>query len=627
MLGGGTGSDGKSALARVDTSGNFIAGDLTSGGRAQQNTATASPLSPEDARTVRRVSQFPVCVNTDAGGNPIIDSTDPYDCSGNGGVRIPGGSGIQGRILIEVVKPDGTTVDVTQQILSMGVTVGEPNAIIHLQRPMWAAFMQGSRDRNRDASNPSNVRDTNLARLVSDLSNPQGRFLVDGEISSLIPLSTGHITQYDNSLNDESGNPVREASATGINEIVPINVYNVREGAIHTTLLNNQVYERGITSVVEINMRNLSRWMTGVYDTTLLASTPAVSTNINSLTNGYIVYVSDRRGDRPDAAGQRNGIVDNEDIYGNNGLGNRSGTGACSSTGDQNGCERGEDVNGDGFVSANTNELPVPAVNGTLFPSTNRLTRAQNVARYPYYTPALNPLPNYFHRAVRVFNGETLALDGPTANDLTTTRGITIATENMVYIWGSYNTTGINSMPAGAWPDGGSTLNNGGYNGNQVPAAIIADAFSPLSRNWYDASSSLYPEGNAARDGDAGSPAFADQTSVRCGIIAGNNLGALAGDPSAGNGGGTDERRMNGGIHNYPRFLETWASRNWNFVGSLIPLYRSTQALGQYNSTGQIYSPPTRNWAFDTTFTDPARLPPGTPVFQYIRPTTFKQVL
>ena len=39
---------------------------------------------------------------------------------------IPPGSGVEGRILIEIVKPDGTAVDVTQTILSMGVTEGEP---------------------------------------------------------------------------------------------------------------------------------------------------------------------------------------------------------------------------------------------------------------------------------------------------------------------------------------------------------------------------------------------------------------------------------------------------------------------------------------------------------------------
>jgi len=55
------------------------------------------------------------------------------------------------------------------------------------------------------------------------------------------------------------------------NAIVPINVYNVREGRISTTAGSpsanaNDLYERGVMSVVELNMRNLARWVDGVYD-------------------------------------------------------------------------------------------------------------------------------------------------------------------------------------------------------------------------------------------------------------------------------------------------------------------------------------------------------------------------
>src|SRR5213075_791840 len=83
---------------------------------------------------------------------------------------------------------------------------------------------------------------------------------------------------------------------TNWNAIVPINVYNVREGRINTSLSASNVYERGITNVIELNMRNLARWVDGVYDSNLLQGTRAVSGNIAS-PDGYTVYVSDRRGD------------------------------------------------------------------------------------------------------------------------------------------------------------------------------------------------------------------------------------------------------------------------------------------------------------------------------------------
>jgi len=99
----------------------------------------------------------------------------------------------------------------------------------------------------------------------------------------------------------------------------------------------------------------------------------------------------------------------------------------------------------------------------------------------------------------------------------------------------------------------------------------------------------------------------------------------MAGSPNAGNT-ASGETRLSGGMHNFPRFLEDWSAR-WNFVGSMIPLYHSTQAVGPYNAESSIYGPPIRNWAFDITFTDPTKLPPSTPLFQHIEPTGFKQIL
>jgi hypothetical protein len=134
----------------------------------------------------------------------------------------------------------------------------------------------------------------------------------------------------------------------------------------------------------------------------------------------------------------------------------------------------------------------------------------------------------------------------------------------------------------------------------------------------------MYPDDFSKRSADR-SPTVAQETSVRAAIIAGNTLSAIAGSPDAGNS-ASGESRLAGGMHNFPRFLEDWPAR-WNFVGSMIPLYHSTQAVGPYNAESSIYGPPIRNWAFDITFTDPTKLPPSTPLFQHIEPTGFKQIL
>jgi hypothetical protein len=550
-----------------------------------------------------------------------------------GGIKTPGGAGITGRVLIQIVDANGNTNDVTQQILSMGMTEGEPNAIVTFQRPLWAAFTQGSRDASNQ-TNPALNGDPAYQNCLTEIMKT--RLGADGEIKVTGGLPAQNTTYgYLTNIADDtptgqqsirSDAPPSNALAALLadwgtsnwsskgdwNAIVPINVYNVQEGSISAGMTSNAVYERGITNVVEINMRNLARWMDGVYDTNLLAGSNAVSANI-AKPDGYIVYVSDRRGDRVksmvDLSGatinSSNGMVDNEDVYGPNGV-----------------LDPGEDIQGKGVLVKDTTELPDPAVlsgtSGADFPS--RVKRAISVAAWA------NP-NNYFRRTVRLFNGENLQISGASGK-LSANMGITISSENMVYIWGNYNATGINSAP----PNGTAALNVPSatyhYVGNQVPASIIADAFSPMSKTWFDSSSAMFPDLISSRLADLNLPNVGAETSVRTAIIAGNNLSALAGTPDQGNG---FESRLNGGMINFPRFVEDWytVNRRWNYTGSFIPLYHATQMIGPwwYVPNYEIYQPPIRDWSFDDTFKDPTRLPPGTPLFQYVQPTGFKQII
>lgn len=157
-----------------------------------------------------------------------------------------------------------------------------------------------------------------------------------------------------------------------------------------------------------------------------------------------------------------NGMVDNEDIYGQNGI-----------------LDAGEDVQNTGVLVKDVTECSDPSVLTTT-PSygTDRVKRAIAVAAW---TNGTGPNHNYFRNALRLFNGEDFQVS-ITAGKLSSTLGITVATENMVYIWGNYNTTGINVAPAA----GTSSLNDASassrYNGDQVPASIVSDAFLP--RHW-----------------------------------------------------------------------------------------------------------------------------------------------
>jgi hypothetical protein len=534
------------------------------------------------------------------------------------GQYIPPGSGVRGRILIEIVKPDGTTEDVTQTILSMGVTQGEPNGIIYLQRPRWAGYVQGSRDRRGNGFTLQNLTRNYQTIADGEISDPSSSFYAN----------RGFIDASVSFADEDGGTIIREAAPSGYNEIVPINVYNVREGWFNSLMNEFQLHERGMTSVVEINARNLVRWLDGIYDDNLLSGTSAVSTNIKG-DEGYVVYISDRRGDRVRAEflsdgtsfASTNGIVDNEDIYGPNGTLND-----------------GEDVIDFGWNSDGTSKR------GTLQKDTNELLDSGEICCAPALTnaPIADRLPradtalrwfntsNYFRRAVRIFDGETLSTTA-SAGKLSPTKGISISSENMVYVWGNFNTTGVASIPAS-----GSTLNTGGFMGPQVPASIVCDSLFALSKTWFDTSSMLYPEGSgnarfltgeAYRMADEGA-SVTEGTAVRAGIIAGNTLSALSATPGRDAAG----QKRNGGIINYPRFQELWnfngTTNTWSYTGSFIPLFKSTQGIAPWeNNTSIVYMPPRRNWSFDSTFLTPNKLPPGTPFFQYIQATGFRQSL
>jgi hypothetical protein len=571
---------------------------------------------------------------------------DPAKASSNG-VRIPAGAGLKGHILIQIIDANGVARDVTQQILSMGVTEGEPNSIIQLQRPLWAAFVQGS----RDASGLNNIapNGTLYTNSLTDIINKTA-IGADGEIQTKPGPTQAGIGYLTGVLDDNGGTPQRADAPPSLNigdwgvntcgggskscwsensdwnAIVPINVYNVREGHLNTTMVQNNVYERGMTNVVELNMKNLARWVDGVYDANLLQGTPAVSGNIGA-PDGYILYISDRRGDKikneKDSSGvflqTTNGMDDNEDVYGPNGTLDFG----------EDVIDSGEDSTGVKYktLQKDTSELPDPAPLPGVY-GADRNKRALTAAAWSNLNAVAPPAPvthRYFRNSVRLFNAEDLTGG---ANRLSGTNGITVSSENMVYIWGNYNTTGINLAP----PNGQAALNNPAspyrYLGNQVPSSIVCDAFFPLSKTWFDSSAALYPDTITNRPADNGLAAVTQETSVRAGIIAGNNLSAMSGAPDQGNGA---DSRLSGGLHNFPRFLEDWntASRRWNFVGSLIPLYHSTQAMGPwwYVNPYSLYYAPIRDWAFDDTFTNPNQLPPGTPSFQHIEPTGFRQVL
>jgi hypothetical protein len=63
-----------------------------------------------------------------------------------------------------------------------------------------------------------------------------------------------------------------------------------------------------------------------------------------------------------------------------------------------------------------------------------------------------------------------------------------------------------------------------------------------------------------------------------------------------------------------------------NYSGSIVNLYNSYNNNGKWKCCTTVYDPPIRDWTFDSTFTDPNRLPPGAPFVYYITFTGFQRV-
>jgi hypothetical protein len=153
-------------------------------------------------------------------------------------------------------------------------------------------------------------------------------------------------------------------------------------------------------------------------------------------------------------------------------------------------------------------------------------------------------------------------------------RGLTVATPLPIYVNGDYN------VPVSALGTHDT--------GNTKPAALIGDAITVLSGNWNDANSSANLSSRVAAN-----------TTVNAAFLAGIVQ--------------TVSCQYSGGVENFPRFLEDWSGKTFTYNGSMVVMYDSKHATNYWTGTGVIYNPPTRKWAFDKNFRDPAKLPPGTP--------------
>lgn len=610
---------------RLDGAGNGAGGNSGSRTATGDGTRGYQPVAMTDGYQAKRIN-----------GNRLYTGAS-YTAGGMPANR-------QTWIKIEVITLDPSTyepqaVDATADFLSLGMThrdanglnIGDSRAIFKIQRyemlgppiKVPAGNINGGSNTNNTAAftNLTDPRDSSSRPIYSYNTGGSGmNFIATSQLDTAPNPDIWRVTntamsstegtpqsQADNTTGKTAGRTTFEENVTvgGTTYRVvpfPIKMYSSREGLYNENLTvgssgspgnsgsptwwylytgtspgtsmgtTSRVPVPGVITLVDIDMGNLGAFLRGDWNGLFPANAglPGGSLSSDDIPDnggsGCIVYVSDRRGDA-----DNDGEYDMEDIYGPN--------------------------DGVRLPGEDTNR------NGALDVDYTWEADRYNVSVDTDLAAILDH--KYFRRGVRVINGATLIG--------TVNKGYTIASENGLYSLGNFNATGISANPTSSAP----TQPNQ-YNGAQVPAAFVADAVTILSRQWTDAKSFRNPCEYGTRTVDSGG-----ETTVRAALLMGDTMSSLrvTGQPNQGGG----DANLSGGVHNFPRFLESWGGTRVNYCGSLINLFNSRQHSGPHKSGGKTYGAPTRNWVFDVSFLDPNRLPPGTPFFQYIQMTGFRQ--
>ena len=154
---------------------------------------------------------------------------------------------------------------------------------------------------------------------------------------------------------------------------------------------------------------------------------------------------------------------------------------------------------------------------------------------------------SHTNAAVRITNAEALPQGG-----------IVIATDNPLYVQGHYNRN------------------------NKQPSSILCDAFNVYSSDWHDADATK-----------ALNKRIAGATTVNTCTVTGNKT--------------TTSGNYSGGAENLIRLHEKWVGHQLTYRGSLICLWESEQATGDWEDASYVEGQ--RDWGFDPDLLDPTFWP------------------
>lgn len=211
--------------------------------------------------------------------------------------------------------------------------------------------------------------------------------------------------------------------------------------------------------------------------------------------------------------------------------------------------------------------------------------------------------------ALHVINGKNIPDPYANNTNFVSERGMTLATNQPMYVVGHFNADGNLES------DAATALDNDNYTtGWEPPAALVADTITVLSTNWKN--NRKYSD-DSVNSSNRPAPSHGE-------ISAALITGITPTVPLAEGGDGS----TSGGVHNFPRFLEYWSPSNDTFTirGSLVSLFESEvhDAPRPSNYTHYYYWP-ARNFGFNDNFRN-GIYPPGAPNARTFRRVAFKDM-
>ncbi len=166
--------------------------------------------------------------------------------------------------------------------------------------------------------------------------------------------------------------------------------------------------------------------------------------------------------------------------------------------------------------------------------------------------------------------------------------GLTFVSDQAVYIQGDYNTQ------------------------NWQPASILADSLNVLSNKCLNADMAIHKVSAAnCNTGNGAAKIAPTPTTINTAFLSGTDITTC----------NTGTNCYNGGLENYPRFLEGWGGVLLTYRGSFVSTSKPVHVSGTWSS--QLYGAPARNWDYDTRFNSAENLPPLAPRFVYLKQESF----